>query len=226
MSTSVEEVLIEATTIEKEYEWLQASELYEQALGIVDEEDFFRRGEIEERIGHCLQRTAFQAESREGFLESIQYAMQVYEEARGLYEKSGNENAAWVLRCKAISKYLDHWTKPDPSEKLKLLSDCHELEKGALNFFWDTGNKLEYCRTYIELVLVTEFILYREWDQEVRRKTLETRLSWGEKSIKILRELGKLQELARTLWAYALSFRILRLERASLDSTLKPGLSA
>ena len=49
MSSSVEEILGETTKFEKEYEWLQASELYEQALGMIDEEDYFRKGEIRAR---------------------------------------------------------------------------------------------------------------------------------------------------------------------------------
>ena len=173
MSVNVDEILGEAAGLENEYKWLQASELYEQALGMFDEGDYFRKGEIQEKIGHSLHRAAFQAENREEFLERLGIAVEAYEEARGHYERPGDENAAWVLRCRAISKYLSHWIKPDTSEKLVLLSDCHELEGGALASFWDAGNKLEYCRTYTELAQVSEFILLREWDQEVRRKTLE-----------------------------------------------------
>ncbi len=204
MSVSVDEILGEATGLEKEYEWLQASGLYEQALSIVDEGDYFRRGEIQEKIGHSLHRAAFQVESREEFLERLGIAVEAYEVARGIYERSGDENAAWVLRCRAVSKYLSHWIEPDPSEKLRLLSDCHELEGRALASFWDTGNKFEYCRTYTELAQVSEFILLREWDQEVRRKTLETSLSWGEKSIEVLRERGDWYGKVTTLWAYTL----------------------
>ena len=35
MSVSIEEILGEAAKLEKKYEWLQASELYEQALSRV-----------------------------------------------------------------------------------------------------------------------------------------------------------------------------------------------
>ena len=71
MSSSVEEVLGEAIKLEREYEWLQASEIYEQALGMVDKGGHFRRGEIQEKKGHSLHRAGFQAESREEFLETL-----------------------------------------------------------------------------------------------------------------------------------------------------------
>ncbi|MHA2302802.1 MAG: hypothetical protein ACXACD_17785, partial [Candidatus Thorarchaeota archaeon] len=172
-----------------------------------DEGDFFRRGEIQEKNGHSLHRAAFQAENREEFLEKLGNAVETYKKAWVLYEKSGDENTAWVLRCKAISKYLNHWITSDPSDKLRFLYDCHELERRALDSFWDPGNKLEYCKTYAKLALVSEIIFFREGDQEIRRETLKTRLSWGEKSIEALRELGDFYEKAKTIWAYAQNFR-------------------
>jgi hypothetical protein len=42
-SADVEGILGEATGLERKYEWLETSKLYEQALIMVDEEDF-RRG--------------------------------------------------------------------------------------------------------------------------------------------------------------------------------------
>jgi len=202
VSASIEEILGEATKLEKEYEWLQASEFYGQALGMVDSGDHFRRGEVQEKIGHSLHRAAFQAESREEFLERLGKAVEAYEVARGIYEKSGDENAAWVLRCRAVSKYLSHWIAPDPSEKLLLLSDCHELEGGALDSFWDTGNKLEYCRTYNELAQASELLFLREWDQQLRKEVLEERSSWGERTISVLLELNDSYEAARAHFSY------------------------
>jgi hypothetical protein len=149
MSASIEEILGEATRLEKEYEWLQASELYEQALGMVDEEDHFRRGVVQEKIGHSLHRAAFQAESREEFLERLGKAVEAYETARGLYEKVADERGAgWVLRCGAVARYIEHWIATDPSEKRRLLEECLDLERDALEAFWEGGDKLEYCRTY------------------------------------------------------------------------------
>jgi len=38
---------------------------------MIDEGDYFRRGEMQEKVGYCLQRAAFQAESRKEFLERL-----------------------------------------------------------------------------------------------------------------------------------------------------------
>jgi tetratricopeptide (TPR) repeat protein len=200
VSASVEGVLGEATRLEKEYEWLQASELYEQALDMIDGEDHFRRGEIQEKIGHSLHRAAFQAESREEFLESLGKAVEAYDATRGLYEKLADERGAgWALRCGAIARYIDHWIATDPSEKRRLLDECLDLERDALEAFWDGGDKLEYCRTYGELPELFWHISEREytWKTEPtheifirRQQIIEEGIRWGERAVEALSELG------------------------------------
>jgi len=195
---TVEDILSKASAMEKEYEWLQASDLYRQVLSGVDEEDFFRRGEVQEKIGHSLHRAAFQAESREEFLERLQWAVEAYQKAHGFYEKLEDEKkVAWMLRCDAVSRYLEHWVASDPSEKRRLLGECLKLEGGALESFWDQGEKLEYCRTYNELSFASIFRAVREWDREARRDALEKGVSWGEKAVKVLSELDDSYETAR-----------------------------
>ncbi|MCW4026007.1 MAG: hypothetical protein NWE76_00805, partial [Candidatus Bathyarchaeota archaeon] len=211
MSASVDEILGEATRFEKEYEWLQASDLYEQALGMVDEGDYFRRGEIQEKIGHSLQRAAFQAGSREEFEAKMRQAIRAYNAARGLYERSGDENAAWMLRCGALSSYLSHWLASDPSEKRRHLDDSMKLEENAMMVFWNLGNKLEYGRTYNELSLVFWHRAHREWDSQVRRKILEEGISWGEKAVAVLTELGDSYEIARAYITMAFCWGVYRI---------------
>ena len=83
----IEEILGDAASLVKKYDWLGAADLYRRALSAVDEEDYFRRGEIQEKVGYSLRRAAFQAESREEFRERLQRAVKAYEEAHDLYEK-------------------------------------------------------------------------------------------------------------------------------------------
>jgi len=49
-----EEVFGKAPALEKEYNWLKAADLYEQALLSVEMKDFLKKGEIQERIGLYL----------------------------------------------------------------------------------------------------------------------------------------------------------------------------
>jgi len=196
--SGLEGVLGKASAMEREYEWLQASELYGQALGMVDEEKYFRRGEIQEKLGYSLHRNAFQFERKEEFFNGIEKAVDAYNSAHGFYERlPDGQGSPWMLRCIAFSKYLSHWIVIDPSEKLRLLTECHMLKGEALNFFWDRKEIREYCRTYSELAHVTELMILREWDTQVRRDAIERELSLGEKAINVLPELDDPHETAR-----------------------------
>ena len=200
----IEKILGDAASLGKKYEWLGAADLYGQALNAVDEEDFFRKGEIQEKIGYSLKRAAFQAESREEFRVRIKRAVEAYEKAHGLYGKLADERGApWMLRCRAISRDLSHWLASDPSEKRRLLDESLELEEKALAGFWDTGNKLEYGRTFNELPLAALHRVHREWDRQVRRENLEKGIQWGEKAIAVLSELAEPYEIARANYTLA-----------------------
>lgn len=80
-------ILGKATELEKDYGWVEAAALYEQALPMVGKRDFLRKGVVQERIGYCLHRGAFQAETQEQFRSRMLKAVEAYERARGFYEK-------------------------------------------------------------------------------------------------------------------------------------------
>ena len=208
MNTSVDDTLSQAAEHEKRYEWLEAAKLIENALNKVDKEDYFRRAQIQEKAGYALHRAAFQNEQKEEFLDGLRKAADGYSSAEDLYEKrQDGHGQPWVLRCKAFSKYLEHWAAPDASEKLGLLRECQTLKGQALDSFWDIGDKREFCRTYSELAHVIELLFYREGEQEVRRDTIERELSFGEKAIEALHEINDPHEAARVNVTYARCLR-------------------
>jgi hypothetical protein len=198
--------VLEAAALEKEYDWVGAKDLYEQALSAVDEGDHLSRGEIQERMGYSLRRAAFQAGSREEFRNRVVKAIEAYEKAHGFYEKLTDERGApWMLRCRAISRDLSHWLASDPSKKRRLLDECLELEEKALEAFSDIGDMLEYGRTYNELPLAAWYRVHLEWDREVRRRIIEKGLRWGEKAVTELSELVVPYEIARVTFSLVIN---------------------
>ena len=116
--SGIEEAFLDAVRLERRYEWLEAADLYRQALLEIDEGDFFRRGEVQEKIGYSLRRAAFQAESKKEFRERMQRAIEAYEKGYGSYGNLTEERGtSWMLRCRAISRDLSHWLASEPSEK-------------------------------------------------------------------------------------------------------------
>ena len=99
-----ETVLSDAKKFEKKYRWAEARTLYEQALGLVGKGDPLRKGEIQEKIGYCFQRAAFQAESRDEFKQRMQRANEAFQETKGFYEKlADTRKDARIFRCDAIA---------------------------------------------------------------------------------------------------------------------------
>ena len=61
---SLEEVISKAVALEKKYDWVGAIGFYEHVLSTVEEKDYMKKGEVQEKIGHGFHRGAFQAESQ------------------------------------------------------------------------------------------------------------------------------------------------------------------
>jgi len=186
-----------AKAFEKSYDWLKAVDFYEQVFGMTGEKDFLKKGEIQEKIGACFQRASFQAGSQEEFKEKMRRAIEAYEKAYGLYEKLEDEQKdARMLRCSAIVKLLSYWLTSVPSEKRKFLDECLELGGKALLMFLESGDMLEYGRTYNELASAFFARKVLEWNWQICKSIIEQGLEWGEKAVALLTKLGDSHETA------------------------------
>jgi len=193
----VEFFLSQAGEREKAYDWLGAAEFYKKAFDLMPETDFLKLGQVQERIGYAFYRAAMQAENPEEFGERMQRAIEAYKKAQGFYERlTDKRNAARMFRCEAVTKYLGYWLTPVPSEKRKLLDDCLDLEGKALAVFSETGDALEYGKTYGGLPLIFWLRYYLEWDRQIAKSILEKGLEWGEKAVAALSERGDQHQIA------------------------------
>jgi hypothetical protein len=205
----VEQILGKAAEREREYDWLGAAEFYRKALNLMSETDSLKLGQVQERMGYAFYRAAMQAENPEEFKERMQRAIEAYKKAQGLYERLTNKrNAARMFRCEAVTKYLDYWLTPVPSEKRKLLDDCLDLEGKALAVFWESGDMLEYGKTYGGLPLIFWIRFNLEWDGQVAKSILEKGLGWGEKAVAALSERGDQYEIAKAFLTRGICFGV------------------
>jgi hypothetical protein len=107
MNTSIQNLVNKAIEHEKKYEWIEASNLYDNALKIMDEKDIFKQGKIQEKKAHSLYRAAFQNEKKEEFFKGLKKAIDAYSSAHGLFKEIKDEQVLpWIFRCEAFSKYL------------------------------------------------------------------------------------------------------------------------
>jgi hypothetical protein len=195
----VEEILNQAERSEKQHDWLGAAETYEKAMKLIPGNDSLRLGQSCEHLGLAFHRAAMQAESQGEFRELMQRSIGAYEKAHEFYRALiGKEKAALMLRCEALTKYLGYWLTSVPSEKRKLLDECLELAKNALAAFRDSGSRLEFSKTYNDLMLVFMFRVFLEWEWKTAKTIVERGIEWGEKALEMLSQVHDTYEIDRT----------------------------
>ena len=200
----LQRILNDAEGKEKKYGWLEAAELYGQALGLAGKPGFLQRGETQEKIGYCFRRGAMQAQTREEFKERMQRAAAAYEEARGFYESLADElKTARIFRCNATIKYLGYWLASEPSEQRGLLDECIELEGNALQAFSETGDMLEYGRTYGALPHLFWLRARLEWSGRVIERIYRRGVKWGETAVATLAAREAFTDLAQAYYTLA-----------------------
>ncbi|UCE43646.1 MAG: hypothetical protein JSV57_04625 [Candidatus Bathyarchaeota archaeon] len=186
---------------EEKYDWVSAIELYGNALTRAQKtNDFSQAAEILLRTGFCYYRSAMQAENLQGFKKHLTQAINAYNRAARLLEKTPEKDPAKpakISHCKALAAYADSWLKPDSASRKKMLDRFWELQKEALEFYKQTDDRLNIARTYNELNTCLVDRLDLEWDKGIRRKELEEALGYGDEAITILPEQGEEYELGR-----------------------------
>jgi KaiC/GvpD/RAD55 family RecA-like ATPase len=193
----VEDVLGKARELEKEYNWVMATDLHKQALRRLRKKDFWKAGEIGERIAYCLWRAAFQAETREEFWRRMELSVEAYEEAAKLFERSeDSEKRTRTNFCRAMATY-NKSRLVGGTERKALLDESWKLEKETLRAFEEAGDRLGQGKLCNELLYCLYDRSRIEWDRQQLNKIVEEAVGCGETAIEALSEVKDEQELAR-----------------------------
>jgi hypothetical protein len=197
----VEEILHQAEQSEKEYDWSVAAELYEKALNLLPQDDFSKRGDVNERLAYAFYRFAFQAESKDEFRERLRQSTVAYEKAVELYGKLNEPvKTPRTSRCNAMIAYIGYWLASEVHEKKKALNECWDLTKESLKAFEEAREASQYGKTYNQLSSSVVFAFCLEWNFQAREKLIREGVEHGERAIEFLSSIEGPCELAR---AYA-----------------------
>ena len=198
----VEEVLDKARVLEEKYDWVKAKLHYEQALRVARKGDFWRKGEIQERIGYSLYRAAFQAKTRRGFERRMRLSSEAYEKAAKLFEGlEDSERCGKTDFCKARALYNGSWLVSGSKRKM-LLNECWRLQKVALKASKETGDLSGSGRLCNELLYCLYDRSLIEWKRHQLNKIVAEAVGLGETAIDALSKVRDEKELAR---AYSLT---------------------
>ena len=196
-ASSVEEILGKAIEEEKHYEWLKAADCYQKALTAVAETDFPRKGDISERLTYAVYKAAFQAENNEEFKVRMQQSVKEYEKVKDFYEKCGKSYTPKALCCGAMIAYAGYWLASEAPEKKRLLDECWQRTKEALDAFKEAGNALEYGKAYNQLSSSAFLAYVLEWSFQAGEKIIREAMEHGERAVTLLSSVGDPCELAR-----------------------------
>jgi len=102
---ALQRILAPAKEKEK-YDWVGAADLYEQALRAVGKKDILKKGEVQERIGYCFYRAAFQTENQREFRKHMRLAAEAYEKTGEIFKgvTEAKRSSAKILHCKAMGR--------------------------------------------------------------------------------------------------------------------------
>ena len=206
---------------EKGYNWVKAAKLYEQAAKSFLGKKMVKAADISEQMGFCFYRAALQAETHKDFRSRMELAAGAYEKAAELFEKVEEAGKrARVNFSRAMAVYASSWLAKDPPKKRELLDECWRLEKEASKDYEEAGDRLGYgrvCNDLLEGCLFHRLWLESNWPELERM--IEEGVSYGEKAIIALSEVGNDYELARAYswtsfyYAWAVWLRALREKR-------------
>ncbi len=162
-------------------DWLGAVEFHKKAVNqALKQQDVLKAGDIQERIGYCFQRAAFQAKTKTDFKERMHLAANAYYDAIKLFEKvEKKERQAKSNHCQAMATYVTFWLEKDVSAKRQQLDQCWNLEKEALRVYKNADDLLNVGKTCNSLLIFLTNRLDLEWDAKARETIVSEALAYA-----------------------------------------------
>jgi len=202
--------LLEKTKeLEKRYNWLDAADFYEQAYSLVSE-DYLTAAELQERIGFCFFRAAWQADTTDIFRNRMELAVKSYKRSAKLLqsiEKNGKH--AKISHAKAMVAYANSCLERDRTKKGNFLIEWWRLENKTLEEYEKDADLINIGKTCNNLLMLSaEYRFWLPTDFQDVKMMMDELLNLGEKSIKIFSGLGDDYELARAYLRTALYYSV------------------
>ncbi|MEJ2241576.1 MAG: ATPase domain-containing protein [Candidatus Bathyarchaeota archaeon] len=210
-NTKVESLLEKAKEMTKRYEWLQAVDYYKKTSILFSKNNnFFKAGEIHEKIAFCYFRAALQAQQIEQNKFRANKAIKAHEVAINFFKKIRDQNKkARILHNKGWILFLRSWLESDPKKKKKMFNEWWKLETNNLKTY-DKVVDLQYVgKIYNDLLELSSYDRFSFGTDYLEvNKMAEEYVNLGEKAIKILSKENNSYELARsycwTSWYYGI----------------------
>ncbi len=182
-----------------EYDWGEASSLYQQILDKPEtRHNPVETARVTELLAKARFKHAFQAEDREEFKRRMKLAEASYQRAQALYEKAGQN--AMEKRAAARGLFATFWLKDTAVERRTIMGNIISLaEEAAETLEQQQGDPRGLAETHKDLLTY----LSETWVHEERKTLLayfERALQIGEKAIAEFQALGEDEGLLDSLY--------------------------
>ena len=130
------------------------SKLYQKSVEIaLKEKDFLKAAKLQENLGFCLYKAAFQAQSNHEYKNQMKQATQAYEKATELLEETAEENyQTRINHTTGMVLFTQSLFETDPSQKKHLLTKWWNLENQVLEDYEQIGDMVSVGKTCNNLV--------------------------------------------------------------------------
>ena len=184
---------------EKRYEWLQAAGCYKKASDLaLDEKDFLKTADFQEKIAFSLFRAAFQSETNTEFKERMKLAIQAYKKEIKILETSKEDiKQVRIKQAEASVAYTRSWLEENPKKRKKLLDEWWTLGNQVLEAHESAGDIHSVGLVCTDLIEFSQYtrIWLSNFSEEVMLEREAIRLA--EKAIHALSKSNDYSQLAR-----------------------------
>ncbi|KON29669.1 hypothetical protein AC477_05645, partial [miscellaneous Crenarchaeota group-1 archaeon SG8-32-1] len=185
---------------EKRYEWLKAADLYKKASVFpTKEKDSLGVAELQEKIGFCYFRAAFQARTNKEYRKYMKQSVETYEkELKLLEELEETDKGVRIAHANALIAYTRARLETNLKKKKELLNQWWITENQVLDAYEQAGDLhtvVRICNNLIENNIYDRVWLVSSGLEH--RKIFEECVNLAQKSLRILSNLDDDYELAR-----------------------------
>ena len=187
-SGNLESLSDKAKKLEKRYEWLQATKIYQQASDFfLDKKNILKAAEFQENVGFCFYKAALQAKSNDEFRKIIECSILAYERELNLLKETNDKKyQVKIKHANALAAYARSWYETDPNTIKKLLNKWWTLENQVIEVYEQAGDLHSLGKIGNDLLEYSTFDRYWLASNFLEQKEMyEVSLILGEKTIKI-----------------------------------------
>ncbi len=149
----MESLQTKAKELEKKYEWFQAIKYYKKAIDLlIKNKNALKAAEIQENIGFCYYKAAFQTQSNNEYQKHMKQATQAYEKESELLEINEENYQTRINHANAMVFFTQSLIERYPSQKKHLLTKWWNLENQVLEAYEQIGDMYSVGKTCNNLI--------------------------------------------------------------------------